>query len=322
MASKALTFSVVLCTYNGDRYLPELLASLRNQSQPFDQLIVSDDASTDGTVALLEQELPRFTCTTLLRRAESNVGAAANFSTALGQATGDVVLPCDQDDLWHPSKVERLADVLRGSSSAVVFHNAQCIWVDGRPTGRFLANLLDEAPLSGGPKAFRRLLRRNLVSGCTMALRRVFLLHALPVPAGFMHDEWLALMAAAQDEIAFVDEPLISYRLHDGNALGLRDLGARAAVTQRLGDVRGQRARKIARLEMLNARLSQVRQGVHPAAVEYLSEAIGHLKSRQGLPDSVVDRLPIVVREWRAGRYGRHSGGALSALRDLLRGSA
>ncbi|MFN9030649.1 MAG: glycosyltransferase family 2 protein [Betaproteobacteria bacterium] len=322
MTSKALTVSAVLCTYNGERYLPDLLASLRSQSRPLDQLIVSDDASTDGTVALLEAELPRFKCATVLLRSGHNVGAAANFSASLGQATGDVVLPCDQDDLWQPSKVERLADVLEGTSSAVVFHNAQCISANGRPTGQLLADLLDKAPLPRGPDAFRRLLRRNLVSGCTMALRRKFLLNALPVPAGFMHDEWLALMAAARDEIVFVDEPLISYRLHGGNALGLRDIGARAAVTQRLGDVGGQRARKIARLEGLNERLSQRREGMRPEALDYLNEAIGHLKSRQGLPQAMVGRIPIVMREWRAGRYRRHSGGVLSALRDALRGSA
>ncbi|MFL5505263.1 MAG: glycosyltransferase, partial [Gemmatimonadales bacterium] len=104
--------SVVLCTYNGARYLPEQLDSLARQSLPPTELVVRDDDSTDETaslVAAFAERAPfpvRWTCNA------ERLGPTRNFGAAIADATGEFVALCDQDDVWLPEKLERVVGAL------------------------------------------------------------------------------------------------------------------------------------------------------------------------------------------------------------------
>jgi len=106
------TVSVALCTYNGAAYLGEQLDSIVAQSRPPDELVVCDDGSTDGTVGLLQAFVPEAPFPVRLYRNERNRGFAKNFERAISLCTGDFIALSDQDDVWKPEKLARLATAL------------------------------------------------------------------------------------------------------------------------------------------------------------------------------------------------------------------
>jgi glycosyltransferase involved in cell wall biosynthesis len=313
------TVGVVLCTYNGSAYLRAQLASLAAQTSSIDELVVQDDASSDDTVAQLEAHATQVATQVVIHRRQQNVGPAQNFSEGLGLAQSDLVLLCDQDDVWQPSKVERVVALLESAPDVdVLQHDAGLIGPNGEAIEGSLYRRLGVRS-GDGSALFLRLLRRNLAPGCTLAVRRDFLQRALPIPSGFMHDEWLALFAAAFNRFLQVDERLMSYRLHADNTLGLRGLGAGAVVAGLTASHRRARAEKIERLAALQMRLRSSRELPSSECAALLDEALAHLRMRQALPTGFFARLRLVLAECRAGRYRRHGSGGVSALYDLLR---
>src|SRR6186997_149500 len=107
--------SIAMCTCNGERFLAEQLDSILAQSRPPDEIVICDDASTDGTWALLTTFAPKAPCPVTLRRNDTRLGVIGNFSQAMTLATGDAIALADQDDVWHPMKLEKLEGALRAN---------------------------------------------------------------------------------------------------------------------------------------------------------------------------------------------------------------
>jgi GT2 family glycosyltransferase len=311
--------SVVLCTFNGGAYVRALLYSLARQSRPLDELVVCDDASTDGTAEQVAQDEAGFGARLALVRRTTTLGAAANFADALARCSGDLVFLCDQDDLWRPEKLARVEAVFAAQPQVdLVQHDADVIDGADRPLAGSLYRRLGVVPQDSALACFARQLRHNRTPGCSLAVRGSWLRQALPVPPAFMHDEWLALVGSAAGRLLQIEDCLASYRLHDGNALGLRGIGWQAHLLARRQAVAA-RAAKLGRLATLQARLQLADEGtVLQAHRSLLAEAIAHLQARQSLPLARWQRLPAVMRELLSGRYRRHAKGAASALRDLV----
>ena len=102
-----LRFSVVLSTYNGERFLEHQLASLSGQQRLPDELVIRDDSSTDRTYGILERFAATAPFAVTLMRGDRRLGSTPSFELALGRCTGDVVALCDQDDVWLPGKLAR-----------------------------------------------------------------------------------------------------------------------------------------------------------------------------------------------------------------------
>ena len=312
---------VVLCTYNGARFLPEQLESLRAQTRVIDRLVISDDGSTDGTFEFLSSiKLPP---SALLIRNEQRLGAVENFSQALAQANGDIVFLCDQDDIWHRNKVERLVCELdRHGDTLLVHSNARLIDGAGKPRHETLFDALSltvsDRTRWNSESALATLVRQNVVTGATVALRRHLLDLALPIPSGYWHDEWLALIAAAIGDVRRIDEPLVDYRIHPGNHVGIPRIGRRerllAAFTKR-GDYCNKRAQK---LESLLQRLRDLRGLVPLERLAFVEKACRHWHARANLPHTRLSRIPLVWHHWTSGHYRQYSSGVRSLLRDLL----
>lgn len=322
-----LRTSVVLCTYNGSAYLGEQLDSLLAQSRLPDQIVIADDASSDGTPDAVE----RFALRCAERGIEMvvqlrpvNLGFVANFSDALGLATGDVVFLCDQDDVWHPEKLDAM--VLRFEEEpglSLLFTDARLVDAEGQSLGTTLFDALELAPADWDALdkglAFPVLLRRAVVTGATTAFRRELAERALPVAPGWIHDEWLATVASLFGRIATLKRPLIDYRQHGGNQIGMR----RRSLSMRVSDVFRPRNAllRVARDRM--AGLS-ARFGSDVAAPEawrsLLAGRMAHYDKRIRMGDRPrLTRWPLLLAEWRAGHYAVHSNGLSSVLRDLLR---
>ena len=312
--------SVVLCTFNGARHLPALLESVWRNGAAVAELLVVDDGSTDDTLSVLEAWQVRFGERMRVLRNAQRLGAAANFSAALAAARGGIVLPCDQDDVWRDDKVAYVLRLLATDPAAQVLqHDADLIDELGARLRGTMYRRLGLTMKAGEPLAlFGMLLRRNRCPGCTLAIRREFLRCILPVPAGFMHDEWVALCAAAVGGLRLVPVRLIGYRLHAGNALGLAGLGPRVLVAEASAGAAERRSVKLGRLQVLRQKVRGSLPGVPPQMSALLEEAIAHRQARQVLPPRGWQRMAIVWRELKSGRYQRHASGVLSALADLL----
>ncbi|CAB3791097.1 hypothetical protein LMG28614_03222 [Paraburkholderia ultramafica] len=228
--------SIALATYNGRTYLPELLASLEAQSWPNLELVVSDDASSDGTRELLASCAGRVPVR-LVGNGE-RVGIVGNFERALAGCRGDYVALADQDDVWAPEKVTDLMHDLqrveraRGRATpALAFCDIELV---DATLGCLSKSLFDITAKSRRAERLRDFLLSNHVPGCAMLVNRAALERALPFPAGIvMHDWWLSMVVASFGEIRHVAAPHLKYRQHDSNAVGASATNQRAAAGAR-----------------------------------------------------------------------------------------
>ncbi|MBN8737685.1 MAG: glycosyltransferase family 2 protein [Xanthomonadales bacterium] len=325
-----LSTSVILCTYNGARFLRAQWDSLLAQARLPDEIVVRDDASTDATYATLEGlacEAEAFGVRVHLTRNASNLGYVANFGAALVDASGDVVFLCDQDDTWHPDKLVMLASEFERRTELLLLCTDACrINIAGAGLRHSLFEVLrvsrSELQRMHTGRGFDVLLRRSLATGATIALRRRLLADALPIPAGWVHDEWLAIIAAALGGFDGVERRLIDYRQHAGNQIGMPDRD----LATKWRDLVKPRATMIdmliARDTVLQERLRALGARVPDASRERVAEKLGHLRARQALRGAPWARAGSVLREMACGRYQRYASGWRSAFRDLVRRGA
>lgn len=317
-----LRLSVALCTYNGTAFLAEQLDSIATQLRKPDELVVSDDASTDGTVSVVEQFATRAPFPVRLLRNQCNVGYAKNFERAIRACTGDVVVLCDQDDVWMAEKLARLETVFQWEPAVgLVFSDADVVGADLDPLGCRLWEAAEFSPrrqrqINNGA-AFRALLSGNIVTGATLAFRSRFRDVVLPIGEGAHHDAWIALLVAAVAEVRSISEPLILYRQHGSNEIGIRKFTAwqrlRRASRRRVEDLRRLQLQHLAALQRLKDT-----PGVPVQQLDLIRQALVHLEARVCLPASRPQRLFPILREVVSGRYRRWGKGVASALRDLI----
>jgi len=270
--------SIVLCTFNGSRFLPEQLDSLLAQTYPHFEIIAADDASGDSTVDILKSYAARDARVRVVVN-PANLGFAANFAGALRLARGAFIAPCDQDDVWMPRKIGRLLGAMEGRSMA--YCDSTLVDEHSVALGHRLSqvvpmqDLVDPLPLAFG----------NCVSGHAMLFRRSLLERALPMPPGFFHDWWLATVAAASGGIRFVDECLVLYRQHGSNVTDKRlkemlveaDRAAAVPAREMPADKRAAKLRYLREMEE-RIRLVSGMPGPHQA---FATELLGLWRARE-----------------------------------------
>lgn len=333
-AAPTLTVSVALCTYNGARFVAEQVRSILAQRPAPLELIVGDDDSSDDTLAIIEREVEAARAAARaagqdlptelhIRRHAPGLGVVGNFADALSACRGDLIALSDQDDVWAPGKLARLVALFAADARLQLVHtDARLVDAAGVPLGLTLLEALEataaeRAGLAAGD-AFAVLLRRNLVTGATVLLRRELLASAAPFPPAWVHDEWLAAVAAATspDAVRLVAEPLIDYRQHGANEIGAR----RPTMADRWARLRAPRAERAPRLAE-RARLLVERLETLGVADERVAEARAkheHEARRRDLPRWQPARIPGITAGLLTGRYGRYSRGPIDVLRDLV----
>ena len=202
--------SVCLATYNGAATLHQQLSSILAQLGPDDEVIISDDGSTDGTL-----DVVRAFNNPIVRIVQGpRTGSPIpNFEHALQQARGEYIFLSDQDDLWLEGKVQRMVAALKAGADCVV---SDCHVTDDA-LNVTAPSFFAHARLHEG--RWYNLFMRNFYLGCCMAFNRRVLLRSLPFPRRIpMHDIWIGNIAAFTGRVEFLHEPLICFRRHGDNA--------------------------------------------------------------------------------------------------------
>lgn len=207
-----MTVSVALAAYNGEKYIAEQIGSILPQLSEDDEIVVSLDPSTDGTKDII--------CS--LAEKDSRIklvdgegrGLIKNFENAIKNCKNDIIFFSDQDDIWMSEKVARVTEEFeKDSKLLLVMHDA-----------RIVDENLNETEASffehrGTKTGILKNIYKNSYMGCCMAVRKEALNYILPFPDNLpMHDQWIGLVCSKKGKVKLINEPLMLYRRHGGNA--------------------------------------------------------------------------------------------------------
>ena len=313
--------SVALCTYNGERFLAAQLASIQQQSRLPDELICCDDQSTDQSVAILRRFAARASFPVTIVENVTTLGSTENFVQALRLCSGDLIALCDQDDLWYVNRLERSEQGLQAHPEAgLVFSDATVIDEQDRPSQRTLWQRIGFTPQHQRDLQLGRytlLAKHRFVTGATVMVRATLREHCLPIPPGFIHDEWIAMIAAAFSELRAIDEPLISYRIHAAQQVGFTNkLQQRAEGSSRAARHWARIAGSARELQLLCDALQTGAAGVKPPVLSAYREHLQFLLFRTGLAKSRFKRIVPLLSH--SAHYRRHATGLRSLIKDLV----
>ncbi len=213
--------SVVLSTYNGDKYIVELLDSLRLQSYIIDEVLISDDCSSDDTINIIKNYIKFYDLKNwFLIINKKNLGWKKNFYNLILKASGDLIFPCDQDDIWKKNKIEKCVNAMKKESEALLFcSDYEMFYMNG-------STLFPKTKISkiSNSKKIEKLNPYKSLQvvdrpGCTYCIKKELIpimkeLYFEEVP----HDALAWRSAAICNSIFILHEKLILFRRHEANA--------------------------------------------------------------------------------------------------------
>ena len=200
-----MAISVCIATYNGEKYIYEQIDSILPQLGKEDEIVISDDSSTDKTIEIIESFNDE---RIILLKEQTFHSHVYNFENALKHAKGDTLFLADQDDIWLPHKVSHMLTLLQEYD--LVLSDAKMVDDAKNPLyDSFFA-------FHHSKRGFFKNLYQNSYLGCCMAFKRNLLDIALPFPKHInMHDWWIGMNAELYSSIVFTEEPLVLYRRHE-----------------------------------------------------------------------------------------------------------
>jgi glycosyltransferase involved in cell wall biosynthesis len=335
-----LLISVALATYNGARYLGEQLDSLAAQQRLPSELVVTDDGSTDDTLGLLERFSKSAPFPVRVYCNSERLGPEANFLRAASLCRHALISFCDQDDVWQPENLLKVASCFDDPDVLMVFHNALVVDAVRTPISPFYYE--PPVPARSGPLDLRPWAYSY---GFTQTFRATL----LPVarewrtmedhfqPGKEMgHDVFFFLVASGLGAVCYVDEILTEYRQHDGNVSGAGKrirpglierwryrLENRAASYRHLGKVAALDAAMFDRLSRLNELAPLLRQRAATAAATWRILADLYADRATVCSGVVLARVSAFLRLCRAGAYGEDAFwtfGTKAMQKDLILG--
>ncbi len=228
--SQTNDIEVVMAVFNGLNFLEEQILSIYNQSLKPTRLIIRDDCSTDGSQQAIEKLSKSFPEWLHLIPSKTRLGSAANFGFLLQEARAPYVALADQDDIWHPEKLQicfeqcQNLESRNGKNIPILIHSD--LTVVSKNGSSISPSFLSIQRLEPDRISIDQLLLQNVVTGCTIFVNRSLLNHANPIPKNFvLHDLWLALVASRFGIITFIPKALVCYRQHGFNEIGVSGTG-------------------------------------------------------------------------------------------------
>lgn len=205
-----MDISVVVASYNGEKYIFEQMTSILVQMSENDEIVISDDGSTDDTIEIINSiDDPRIKLVD-----GPHKGVIKNFENAINMSKNEIIIFSDQDDSWESQRVDKIRNAMVKNNADVVITDYRLIYSNGN-------NLSEHMKWHGG---FTNNLRKNTYIGAMMSVRREWLFEVLPFPQHVpMHDWWIGLLTEIKHKkVIFINEPLVNYRRHGDNLTGTR----------------------------------------------------------------------------------------------------
>lgn len=232
--------SIAMCTYNGSKYINEQLISIISQTVKPDEIIIFDDNSSDETIEVINNTLRNTKIKYRIFQNEINLGVTKNFEQAILNCAGDIIFTSDQDDYWLPNKIEEILKVFTFNSEIkLVFSDAYLADKNLNIMETRLWETLNFKNEDFNAKDFfHLLLRKNVVTGATMAFKRDAIPKLLPISKYWVHDYWIAILSSINAEIKAIDLPLIMYRQHDKNVIGANSKNIILKLKDNIGNIK------------------------------------------------------------------------------------
>lgn len=217
--------SVAMATYNGEKYIKRQIESILRNLGPKDELVISDDGSKDRTLDII-----RSFRDDRIKLFEGPGGSIhKNFENAIRNCSGDIIFLSDQDDFWYPGKVAAVLKEFDRTGADLVEHDAVVKTDDG---SILYPSFFRYRRVRRGPL---RNIMRNTYHGCLMAFRAELREKILPIPTeGALPDQWIGILADHYGKVSFLDEKLMDYYRHPGNASSFKHLSFRRQLMDRL----------------------------------------------------------------------------------------
>lgn len=201
--------SIAMATYNGEKYIKEQIDSILSNLEEKDELIISDDGSTDKTVEIIQAYQDKRI--KLVNGPQK--GVKQNFANAIAKCRGAYIFLSDQDDIWEENKVEKVLEVFEHSKCSLVIHD--CTVIDNQ-----YKVLYDSFfKIRNSKKGIIKNIWKNSYIGCCMCFEKRLIDNILPIPNTIeMHDQWIGILAEKKGEGSiFISDKLMKYRRHEAN---------------------------------------------------------------------------------------------------------
>ena len=321
--------SLALATFQGSRFLQEQLDSLARQTLSPLELVVGDDASTDGTIEILQAFAKTAPFPVLVHQNPVRLGFRANFFNTAERCRGDLIAFCDQDDIWHDTKIERCVAPFANPDVTMVCHDAHIVDRDGQSVGHRLVPrphgqwTTYRKPLHleyGMSMMFRRWL-----TTCNDLWPRTAHLEETGEIERDTHDQWYYFLAAVLGEVVNIDDCLVDYRQHGSNEVG--------AFTRKVDRTPESRSRyfnvRVARLRNMIAMWADLRQRAKPVFRERMDshlaayqQALQMYEGRTAIysQSGIVTRVRGMVQMAQAAGYHSEEFGLRGMAPDVMFG--
>lgn len=206
--------SVAMATYNGAAYLKEQLSSILGQSYSNLEIIITDDASSDETLAIL-RDFERSHEKIKVFRHRVNQGITATFENSIKNCHGEFIAISDQDDIWELNKIEVLLNAMENEDA--ICSDSELVDQSGRTLNKRISSLVNLKSFHSGVP----FLMGICLPGHTLMMQGDFAKYIMPMPLEIMYDRWISFCAAANNGIKYVHLPLVKYRQHNTNCFGV-----------------------------------------------------------------------------------------------------
>ncbi|MDK1724760.1 glycosyltransferase [Dellaglioa algida] len=203
-----MNISVVIAAYNGEKYIFEQLKSILTQLSINDEIVVSDDGSSDRTIEIVSS----FKDIRIKLVDGPQKGVIKNFENAIRISKNEIIVFSDQDDLWEPQRAEKIKTAMINYHADVVITDYKALYSNGSSCSKHVE----------WHSGFMNNLKKNTYIGAMISIRREWLVEIMPFPRYVpMHDWWIGLMTELKrKKVLFINEPLVMYRRHGDNMTG------------------------------------------------------------------------------------------------------
>lgn len=323
--SSPFKISVAMTTCNGCPYVESQLQSIAEQTLPPNEIVIGDDQSTDATGNVVSEFARRHPHIAIrFERNSERLGTTRNFERVVNRCVGDVVAFADQDDLWMPNRLARVAEAFTANpGAAYVFSDGSLIDEEGCPIKGSLFTGVDftteEQVRYRNGKGLDVLLRHNVVTGAALAVRCKTLGTGPPFQADWLHDYYLAFVLEVVGEGVLLNEPLIQYRCHGAQQVGVAGQGSVGKILAYAEKQNEAYCRQDAEnFRTLRSRLMDLNVPPSHPIISALDDKSSFFDMRARMRTVPRQAPRLLWQAWRSGFYERYALGWKQAVVDMV----